>query len=70
MGLKSKTSNDGVQDPSKKIKEVAYKRKLVDIAKQQTEEIEFLRDELDRLRAKTFPSFAHLHSKPEYPDEA
>ena len=33
------------------------------------EEIEFLRDELDRLRAKTFPSFAHLHNKQEYPDE-
>lgn len=69
MGLKSKTSNDSGQDPSKKIKEIAHKRKLIDIAKQQTEEIEFLRDELDRLRARTFPSFAHLHSKPEYPDE-
>lgn len=71
MGLKSNTGNDGgAQDPSKKIKEVAHKRKLMDIVKQQTEEIEFLRDELDRLRAKTFPSFAHLHNKPEYPDEA
>ncbi len=70
MGLKSKTGDDGsAQDPSKKIKEVAHKRKLMDIVKQQTEEIEFLRDELDRLRAKTFPSFAHLHNKPEYPDE-
>lgn len=28
----------------------------------------FLKDELDRLRARTFPSFAHLQ-KPEYPDE-
>lgn len=70
MGLKSKTSNDGVADPAKKIKEIAHKRKLMDIVKQQTEEIEFLRDELDRLRARTFPSFAHLHNKPEYPDEA
>mmetsp|Transcript_23312 Transcript_23312/g.22933 ORF Transcript_23312/g.22933 Transcript_23312/m.22933 type:complete len:87 (-) Transcript_23312:60-320(-) len=70
MGLKTKTSNDGVQDNSKKIKDIANKRKLVDIAKQQTEEMEFLRDELDRLRARTFPSFAHLHNKPEYPDEA
>jgi len=33
------------------------------------EEIEVLRDELDRLRARTFPSFAHLHNKPGYPDE-
>lgn len=70
MGLKSKTNNDGVADPSKKIKEIAHKRKLMDIVKQQTEEIEFLRDNLDSLRAKTFPSFAHLHNKPEFPDEA
>eukprot|EP00347_Sterkiella_histriomuscorum_P023011 403336298 len=70
MGLKSKTSTDGVADPTKKIKEIAHKRKLMDIVKQQTEEIEYLRDELDRLRARTFPSFAHLHNKPEFPDEA
>lgn len=70
MGLKSKTGDDGgAQDPVKKIKDIAHKRKLMDIVKQQTEEIEFLRDELDRLRAKTFPSFAHLHNKQEYPDE-
>lgn len=69
MSLKSNTMNDGDADPSKKIKEIAHKRKLLDIAKQQTEEIEVLRDELDRLRARTFPSFAHLHNKPGYPDE-
>lgn len=39
------------------------------IVKQRTEEIEFLRDELDRLRERTFPSFAHLHAKNEFPDE-
>ncbi len=70
MGLKSNAGDDGgAQDPAKKIKDISHKRKLMDIVKQQTEEIEFLRDELDRLRAKTFPSFAHLHNKQEYPDE-
>ena len=69
MSLKSNTMTDGDADPTNKIREIAIKRKLLDIAKQQTEEIEVLRDELDRLRAKTFPSFAHLHNKPEYPDE-
>merc|ERR1712086_322468 len=69
MSLKANTMNDGDADPSKKIKEIAHKRKLLDIAKQQSEEIEVLRDELDRLRARTFPSFAHLHNKPGYPDE-
>jgi len=69
MNLKSNTKTDNDADPSKKIKEIAHKRKLLDIAKQQTEDIEVLRDELDRLRARTFPSFAHLHNKPGYPDE-
>ena len=45
MSLKSNTmtETDGNADPSKKIKEIAHKRKLLDIAKQQTEEIEVLR---------------------------
>ena len=69
VNLKSNTRTDNDADPSKKIKEIAHKRKLLDIAKQQTEDIEVLRDELDRLRARTFPSFALLHNKPGYPDE-
>jgi hypothetical protein len=69
INLKSNTQQSDEGDPSKKIKEIAHKRKLLDILKQQTEEMEVLRDELDRLRAKTFPSFAHLHNKPGYPDE-
>jgi hypothetical protein len=28
----------------------------------------FLKDELDRLRARTFPSFAHLQNKMDHPD--
>ena len=35
------------------------RRKLIDLARAQTDEIEFLRQELDRLRQRTFPSFAH-----------
>ena len=42
----------------------------MDVCRQQNEELDFLKEELDRLRARTFPSFAHLHNKPEYPDEA
>ena len=45
------------------------RRRLLNLAKSQTEEIEFLRDELDRLRGRTFPSFAHVHNKLENPDE-
>ena len=43
---------------SRKMKRVTVRRKLVDLARAQTDEIEFLRQELDRLRQKTFPSFA------------
>ena len=41
-----------------RLKRVAMRRRLIDLAKAQTEEIEFLRGELDRLRQRTFPSFA------------
>jgi ribosomal protein S1 len=47
-------------DPSaRKMKRIMMRRKLIDLAKAQTDEIEFLRMELDRLRQKTFPSFAN-----------
>lgn len=35
-------------------------RKLLDLAKAQTREIELMREELVRLRARTFPSFAQI----------
>ena len=37
---------------------IVTRRKLIDLARAQTDEIEFLRQELDRLRQRTFPSFA------------
>ena len=39
-------------------------RKLLDLAKAQTREIELMREELVRLRARTFPSFAQLSDHP------
>ena len=44
----------------KRIMAIANQRKMIDVIKQQEEEIMFLKDELDRLRARTFPSFAHI----------
>ncbi|GLD93386.1 hypothetical protein PINS_up001978 [Pythium insidiosum] len=41
-----------------RLKAITVRRKLVDLAKAQTEEIEFLRLELDKMRRRTFPSFA------------
>ena len=42
----------------KKMDAVVTRRKLVDLVKAQSEEIDFLRNELDRLRRRTFPSFS------------
>jgi hypothetical protein len=36
------------------------RRKLQDIGRAQAEEIAFLREELDRLRQRTFPSFQRV----------
>ena len=69
IDLKSATSNDTASDPKKRIMAIANQRKMIDVIKQQEEEIMFLKDELDRLRARTFPSFAHIQSKADYPDE-
>jgi len=47
------------KDSSKRMKEVSRKRRMLDQMKAYQEEIDFLKEELDKLRAKTFPSFAH-----------
>ncbi|RLN95371.1 hypothetical protein BBJ28_00005484 [Nothophytophthora sp. Chile5] len=46
-----------------RLKAISVRRKLVDLAKAQTNEIEFLRLELDKMRRRTFPSFAHAHAR-------
>ena len=68
IALQSKYQAEDASDPQKKCAEIAQQRKLLEVIQQQSEEMMFLKDELDRLRARTFPSFAHLQ-KPEYPDE-
>ncbi|KAK1947438.1 Cilia- and flagella-associated protein 43 [Phytophthora citrophthora] len=49
-------------DPTK-LKAIMVRRKLVDLAKAQTDEIEYLRLELDKMRRRTFPSFAQAHAR-------
>lgn len=51
------TVGDPAQTAMKRIKRVVVRRQLVDLARTQAEEIDFLRQELDRMRQKTFPSF-------------
>jgi hypothetical protein len=40
-----------------KMKKIMNRRRMVDIARAQAEEIDYLRQELDRMRQRTFPSF-------------
>lgn len=59
---KSRKESQGVQgDPTARsmmrMKKVVARRQLIDTARVQAEEIDFLRQELDRMRQKTFPSF-------------
>ena len=65
---------DGVADPNAagraRMKAIVTRRKLLDLARAQTDEIEFLRQELDRLRQKTFPSFATRRNPNVNPDDA
>jgi len=69
IDLKSATNKDSASDPRKQIMAIAHQRRMLDVIKQQEEEVMFLKDELDRLRARTFPSFAHIQNKADYPDE-
>jgi len=50
-------------------KELRSRQRLMEAAKKNTEEIEILHKELDRLRQRTFPSFVQLHEdRPSNPD--
>jgi WD40 repeat protein len=72
MELRSKGAgtqgDDSLQDPAKKFKEIATIRKYKEVVDQQKEEIEFLEDELERFRSRTFPSFANMHARQDYAD--
>jgi len=68
IDLRSKGDDDNVQDPNKRFNEVATIRKYKEIVEQQKEEIEFLEDELETYRSKTFPSFANMHTRQDYAD--
>ena len=46
-----------------KMKKVVAKRHMVDTARAQAEEIDYLRQELDKLRQRTFPSFVKATRK-------
>ena len=53
-------NGEGNQEAVEKFEQIAINRKLFDKAKQQTEEIELLREELSKLKAKTFANFSNV----------
>ncbi|KAL3674767.1 hypothetical protein V7S43_000697 [Phytophthora oleae] len=53
----------GARGDATRLKAIVVRRKLVDLAKAQTDEIEYLRLELDKMRRRTFPSFAQAHAR-------
>lgn len=57
---RTRVSQEGkVEQAKNRMKSIVTRRKLIDLARAQTDEIDFLRQELDRIRQRTFPSFAH-----------
>ena len=54
-------NGEGNQEAKEKFDQIAINRKLFDKAKQQTEEIELLREELSKLKAKTFANFSNAN---------
>ncbi|GAB9466815.1 hypothetical protein Gpo141_00004180 [Globisporangium polare] len=62
----SSSTGGGESAESPQLKAIVVRRKLVDLAKSQTEEIEYLRMELDKMRRRTFPSFVQHQAAREY----
>jgi len=57
---RTRASQEGnAETAQKRMKAIVTRRKLIDLARAQTDEIEILRQELDRIRQRTFPSFTH-----------
>lgn len=70
--VKEKDNKDhigGIVKPNKKARELAQVTRLKNLIQNYYEEIEYLRSELDKLRARTFPSFLQKPDQVIYPDE-
>lgn len=63
--------NEGeVRAATARFRDLKLRRNMMEAAKRHTDEIDLLRQELDRLRQKTFPSFVRLHDNRNGPDQA
>ena len=64
------SSKDTQGDGYKRFEELHMKRKLQTLVGMQTQEIGLLREELDRLRRRTFPTFTHIDARATSADRA
>jgi len=55
-------NTDASQDAYKRFEDAHMKRKLRTLVGMQTQEVNLLREELDRLRRRTFPTFTHIEA--------
>lgn len=58
------TGGDPMAMAASKMKKVVARRHMVDTARAQAEEIDYLRQELDKMRQRTFPSFVRYSHNP------
>ncbi|CCI50337.1 unnamed protein product [Albugo candida] len=61
----SGNENCPILNPSMRMKAIQVRRKLIELTKSQTTDIDCLRQELNKMRQKTFPSFVE-HKKTEF----
>ena len=54
---RSSTADSALDLVGQKMRKIVARKQLLDSARSQAEEADFLRQELDRLRQRTFPSF-------------
>ena len=47
-------------DQEERVRQVVRRRRLVDLAKAQAQEVAYLRAEVERLRMKTFPALVQI----------
>ena len=57
------SGGDPITMAANKMKKVVARRHMVDTARAQAEEIDYLRQELDKMRQRTFPSFVKATRK-------
>jgi len=57
--IQSSAGGDDSLDAGERVQHVHMQRKLKSLIQMQAQEIDLLREELDRLRRRTFPTFTH-----------